>query len=190
MNIQPPAENLPSQIPTPEVAAVAPPPTPVATEAVQPQAASVYPTPSSGFGVPVTSPIMSNNSSAIASNSFDSLLPNRKNFTDKLALALGCVSVAVIPLLIFVPSLIKSMTMVTIWLVIVSALSIGGVVFGMRSFKSSDQIQPFSILGLVMSTVMLVFCLIVGSYYLKLQITINSYKNKYKSNSSLYDRSL
>lgn len=151
----------------------------------QPPVNSVYPTPNAGFGVPVPAPLPppANNYSSQSTNSYDTT-GHKTGSHGILALILSGLAVVIIPLLIFAPSLLKSMTMAVVWLLIITVLSVAGLVLGLLSQKKSESVVLMSVVAIMVSTVMLILCLVIGSYYIKLQITLNAYKNKYNSRTN------
>lgn len=65
-----------------------------------------------------------------------------------------------------------------------SILSVAGLVLRILLQKKSNSVVLQGLLAIVVSIVMLILCLVIGSYYIKLQITLNAYKNKYNSRTN------
>ncbi len=100
----------------------------------------------------------------------------------------GASSIAIILIIIFAGNILSfsdGQTAFILQLLLVSSLSLAGIVFGYINQQDKNKSNGMGALGLALASVVFVLCLIVGSYYLKLTMALNSYKNDYKSNSSL-----
>lgn len=175
-----PPEQAPQIIAPPQPTTTNVPPVQAVASIAQPQPTSIYPTPNSAYANPASASAINN--SANYNSPFTPYAST--NSYGLIALGLGGAAVAIIPLLIFVPSLLNSMSMVTVWLAVVTALATVGLFLGLKSQKNTQQVDTLGLLAIILATVMLVLCITMGSYYIKIQLTLNSFKSKYKSNTS------
>lgn len=177
---------------TPVANASAPQPTTFSPQTITPalqtpQPVPVYPTPTVGAAAPAASPIAFTTTSSATKNDLFGSASSRHGSLGLVSLGLGAAAVGVLPLLIFVPSLVKSVSLLAVWLVVITLFSIGGVLTGVKSHNATDETSNPALIGMMVSLVMLVLCIVLGSYYIKVQLTLNAYKNKYNSlnNNSL-----
>lgn len=143
-----------------------------------PQPNAIYPAATVGVTAPLVSPTAAVPAAPNVQfgNSYSPVVSTAGSHSF-LALCLGGASAFIIPLLIFSPSFADSLTKATIWLVLATLLSLAGLGLGYLSQKASETVDLKALMAIIVSTVMAVFCLIIGSYYIKLQMTINSYKH-------------
>lgn len=97
------------------------------------------------------------------------------------SLIAGVLAVAIIPLLIFIPKLVSSETMVYTWTTGVAVLGIAGLGFGRKSMDNKGSADFKSLVGIILSLLMVVTCLLVAAYYIKLRMYLSSYENDYSS---------
>jgi uncharacterized membrane protein len=101
-----------------------------------------------------------------------------------LSLAFGVLAVGIFILLIFASSLIDSLTKAYIWFFIILALGVSGLVMGIISEKGRERISLTGLLGIILSVMVCVTCLIVGSYYIKIEMALNDFQSSLNSSSS------
>ncbi len=109
--------------------------------------------------------------------------PSNGNF-GRLSLLFSSLAVGIFILLIFATGLVDSLSKAYIWFFIILALGIAGLVLGLISEKGKDKINLLGLVGIVVSIIVCINCLIIGSYYIKLQMTLNSFKSQYNTSSS------
>lgn len=101
-----------------------------------------------------------------------------------LSLILSALAVGIFILLIFVSSLIDSLTKAYIWFFVILALGLAGLATGLLSEKGREKLSLTGLLGIILSVIVCVDCLVVGSYYLKIQMELNKFKSQFNSPSS------
>lgn len=99
----------------------------------------------------------------------------------KLSLLLSSLAVGIFILLIFVTGLVDSLAKAYAWFFIILALGVAGLVFGLRSEKGKDKMDLLGLVGIILSIIVCINCLIIGSYYIKLQIELNKFKSQTNS---------
>lgn len=101
-----------------------------------------------------------------------------------LSLILSALAVGIFILLVFVTGLIDSLTKAYIWFFVILALGVAGLITGLTSEKGRDRLSLTGLLGIILSVIVCVNCLVVGSYYIKIQIELNKFKTKFDTPSS------
>lgn len=145
----------------------------VAVAAPQPQPSPVYPdsTGSSGGSYNSTNSL------------FDKPVKYRKSTMNLISFVLAMASLGYIILLIFTGSseIFGSSTVKELSL---GLLSLAGVATGFLSQYDKDEASPLGLLGLIVSTVILLFVIIFASYHIKLNMELNKLRKRYNSSSS------
>ena len=124
-----------------------------------------------------TTPDPSNNPGSGSPINFNSDSPNSVGMSGKLSLLLSSLAVGIFILLIFT-GLVNSPSKAYAWLFVILALGIAGLIFGLLSEKGKDKINLLGLVGIILSVIVCINCLIIGSYYIKLQIELNKFKTQ------------
>lgn len=120
--------------------------------------ASIYPTPASP-----TSP------SQPKVDKWDSISTsdpsgNKFNLISLILAALAVISCLV---LIFVPSLVGSITLAYVWFFVIFGLGAAALVLGLLHQKSIERVHLGSLVGIILGTIICLNALFVGAYYIK-----------------------
>lgn len=104
-----------------------------------------------------------------------------------LALTLPVLALILAFIIIFWPSIIASETLFYVWLAVFLTLGGAGVGLGLAHLKASERIHLPSLMGVIIGTVVFLSAATLGTYYIKIELTINSIENQYKSSSQSVD---
>lgn len=107
--------------------------------------------------------------------------PSKFGSMGRLSLLLSSVAVGIFILLIFVTSLVDSLSKAYIWFFVILALGVAGLALGLISEKKKEKISLVGLLGIILSVIVCINCLVVGSYYIKLQMALNDFKDSFNS---------
>ncbi|HEX5797467.1 MAG TPA: hypothetical protein VFX86_03685 [Candidatus Saccharimonadales bacterium] len=99
----------------------------------------------------------------------------------RLSLLLSSSAVGIFILLIFVTGLVDSLSKAYIWFFIILALGVTGLVLGLLSEKGKDRINLGGLVGIILSVIVCVNCLTIGSFYIKTQIELNKFKADFEN---------
>lgn len=136
------------------------------------------PSPQPQVPSPVTTPYNPSQSWSPTSSS-----SNKSGAYGRLSLLLSSSAVGIFILLIFVNSLVDSLTKTYIWFFVILALGVAGLALGLLSEKNKEKISLLGLVGIVVSVIVLINCLTIGSYYIKIQVEINKYQSQFNSSS-------
>ncbi|HEX5455893.1 MAG TPA: hypothetical protein VFW77_00835 [Candidatus Saccharimonadales bacterium] len=101
-----------------------------------------------------------------------------------LSLAFSALAVGIFILLVFVTGLVNSLTKAYVWFFVILALGVAGLVVGLISEKNRERISLTGLLGIILSVIVCVNCLVVGSYYIKLQMELNKFNSTFNNSNS------
>ncbi len=168
---------MPSPITQP---APTPAPMPPSQPVAQPMSPGMDSTPQ-----PAPTPMMSFNTATtkLEKSPWDEPKDNKSLF-GWIAFGLAALSLVVVVLLIFVTSLVKSEALVVTWLIVLAALAGGSLFLGFKSRNDQGQLRAKSLIAVIVSMIVGVNVLIVGSYYIKFQIELKKIEKKYQSFST------
>ena len=180
---QPPTPQAPVPEPVPAPQVIAPTSAPVGQPMQMPAASSIYPTPAP---TPTTASFAQQPQaySQMPSPSFGG-----RSSGGSYPLILAGTSVLLFPTLIFAPGLIDSMGAAAAWIVFALVLSGSSIFLAVRQQKKSADVNTSAIVAIALASVMFVTSIILGSYYIKLQMTLNSYKSALENYNSTYNSS-
>lgn len=183
MDNQNPLNNLNNQDPAPNPSPAPMPDQTVATSPtpVTPFAAPVTSSPEPAFSAPAPEPA-SFNSVNLDSSTSSGLM------SDKYGLAsvgAGLLVLILVIILIFAGGgLVSSMTKLYIWFGVFLALGVAGLVSGILSAKNSLKISIPALIGIILSVMVCINCILIGAYYIKANMVLNSIQEQYESSSS------
>ncbi len=181
---QPPVPQAPMPGPAPAPQVIASTDAPVGQPMQMPPTASIYPTPAP---TPTSASFVQQPQaySQMPTPQFGS----RSSGGGSYPLILAGTSVLLFPTLIFAPGLIDSMGAAAAWIIFALVLSGASIFLAVRQQKKSADVNTSAIVAIALASVMFVTSIILGSYYIKLQMTLNAYKSSLEKYNSTYNSS-
>ncbi len=183
---QPPAPQAPMPGPAPAPQVIAPTDAPVGQPMQMPPTASIYPTPAP---TPTSASFVQQQQPQTYSQMPASSFGSRSSSGGSYPLILAGTSVLLFPTLIFAPGLIDSMGAAAAWIVFALVLSGASIFLAVKQQKKSADVNTSAIVAIALASVMFVTSIILGSYYIKLQMTLNAFKNSVNNYNSTYKSS-
>ncbi len=135
-------------------------------------------------------PIMSANQMAIQKDTGgSSWAPSTESggITSKfglISLILSCSAIVLLLLLIFIPGMVKSLTATYVWFFVFVALGVSSLTLGILSEKGKDKFSLVGLIGLIVSVIVSINVVIIGAYFIKVQIELNKFKNDFNNTNA------
>lgn len=137
---------------------------------------SIYPAPTSGFAA--ATPTHQNPATANTKPSKSGGMYGR------LSLIFGLLGVATAVLLILEPGLISSLSMAYVWFAGIFAAGIIGFIMGLKALKGQAVIDRSALVGLIVSIIVGLNCLIIGTYYIKFTSALRQFETQFNTSDS------
>lgn len=117
----------------------------------------------------------------LTGTSFGSNDPAPKSKLGMLSLLISSSAIGIFILLVFVTNLVDSLTKAYLWFFAILVMGILGLALGLLSERGKPRINLLGLVGIILSVIVCVNCLTIGSFYIKTQIELNKVKTQFEN---------